>query len=100
MPIRFADIAWPKGRRYWLVDARVPVCMLVDAAAAPADAEGVVNVDLLVSDGLLAQVEGRRLDRSDGIETVDLGGRQVWPTLIDIHAHLDKGHTVVRNPNA
>ncbi|HEX4041736.1 MAG TPA: cytosine deaminase, partial [Xanthobacteraceae bacterium] len=30
---------------------------------------------------------------------VDVGGRQVWPTLVDLHAHLDKGHTVERSPN-
>ena len=26
-------------------------------------------------------------------------GRQVWPMLIDVHTHLDRGHTVVRSPN-
>ena len=31
---------------------------------------------------------------------VDLGGRQVWPMLIDIHTHLDKGHSVERSPNS
>ena len=35
----------------------------------------------------------------DGSALVDIGGRQVWPTLIDIHTHLDKGHTVERSPN-
>ena len=43
---------------------------------------------------------GLTAERNDGIERVDLGGRQVWPTLIDIHTHLDKGHTVERSPNA
>jgi cytosine deaminase len=104
MPIRFADIIWPTTRRYWLVNARVPACLVVaDGARAllPADAEGVVNADLLVDDGTLAGVErpGGKHNDEDGTAIVDIGGRQVWPTLIDIHTHLDKGHTVERSPN-
>jgi cytosine deaminase len=101
MPIRFADIAWPHTRRFWLANARVPACLLADASAfaGRADAEGVVGADLLVDGGKLARIETPDFGRSDDIEHVDLGGRQVWPTLIDIHTHLDKGHTVARSPN-
>jgi len=100
MPIRFADIAWPDARRYWLADARVPACMVSGDAALPmpADSEGVVHADLLVEDGKLARIAVMQDRRDDGV-VVDLGGRQVWPTLIDIHTHLDKGHTVRRSPN-
>jgi cytosine deaminase len=74
---------------------------LADAAALAArvDTEGVVDADLLVDSGKLARIETPDLGRSDGVERVDLGGRQVWPSLIDIHTHLDKGHTVERSPN-
>ncbi|MGA2891925.1 MAG: cytosine deaminase [Xanthobacteraceae bacterium] len=101
MPIMFADIVWPVTQRYWLANARVPACLLADAAvlAAPLDAEGVFKADLLIDDGKLARIERAEPIRSDGIASVDLGGRQVWPTLIDIHTHLDKGHTVERSPN-
>jgi cytosine/creatinine deaminase len=100
MPIKFADIAWPATRRFWLANARVPACMLDKAALpAPIDAEGVVDADLLVDDGKLARIERPGGKRDDGIACVDIGGRQVWPTLIDIHTHLDKGHTVERSPN-
>jgi len=101
MPLRFADIAWPSVRRYWLANARVPACLLADGAAslAPADAEGVVNADVLIDDGKLAQIAQPCHARDDAVGRVDLGGRQVWPTLIDIHTHLDKGHTVERSPN-
>ena len=101
MPIRFADIAWPGTRRFWLANARVPACTLAGVAdlATPADAEGVVNADLLIEDGKLARVEPPSGKRDDRTEYVDLGGRQIWPTLIDIHTHLDKGHTVDRSPN-
>jgi cytosine deaminase len=100
MPLRFADITWPNAPRYWLANARIPACALAgQAIGLPADAEGVIAADLLIEDGTLARVEAVREHRDDGIPHADLGGRQVWPTLIDIHTHLDKGHTVDRNPN-
>jgi len=101
MPIKFDDISWPKTRRYWLLNARVPACLLneIPATLLPADAEGVVKANLLIEDGKLAGVD-RAAAKHDSIsEHIDLGGRQVWPTLIDIHTHLDKGHTVERSPN-
>ncbi len=98
MPIRFADIVWPSAGHYWLVNARTPACMLDGAPCDPADAEGIVEADLLVQGGKLARV-ARPGGQRDGAPYVDLGGRQVWPTLIDIHTHLDKGHTVDRSPN-
>jgi cytosine/creatinine deaminase len=101
MPIEFADIAWLKSRRYRLANARVPACLLseVPATLLPADAEGVVKADLLIEDGKFAGID-RPAGLPDGVrDRVDLGGRQVWPTLIDIHTHLDKGHTVERSPN-
>jgi cytosine deaminase len=101
MPIKFADIDWPAARRYRIVNARVPTCLLDDEAASlgPADTEGVVNADLLIDDGKLARLDRPGGQRDGGIAEVDIGGRQVWPTLIDIHTHLDKGHTVARSPN-
>jgi cytosine deaminase len=69
------------------------------ASASAADGEGVTAVNLLIEDGSLARVEGAGADRDEAIASVDVGGRQVWPTLIDLHAHLDKGHTVERSPN-
>lgn len=64
-----------------------------------ADSEGVVKADLLVDDGKLARIERPGGHDDDGAACVDIGGRQVWPTLIDIHTHLDKGHTIERSPN-
>jgi cytosine deaminase len=97
-PTRFADIAWPDARRYWIVNARVPACLLADASAfAARDDEDLVRADLLIEDGKFARIEPASSAR-EGI-AVDIGGRQLWPTLIDIHTHLDKGHTVERSPN-
>jgi cytosine/creatinine deaminase len=100
MPLPFAEIAWPTTRRYWIVDARVPACLIADASAPslPADGEGVVKADLLVEDGRLARIAPVG-EHDAGMPRTDIGGRQVWPTLIDIHTHLDKAHTVDRSPN-
>jgi cytosine/creatinine deaminase len=101
MPIRFADIVWPTASRYWLVNARVPVCLLsgVPEALSPGDAEGVASADLLIEDGKLARVVPSGKAHDGAGARVDIGHRQVWPTLVDIHTHLDKGHTVERSPN-
>jgi cytosine/creatinine deaminase len=101
MSIRFTDISWPTASRYWLANTRVPVCLLseVPSPLLPADFEGVAGADLLIDNDKLARIVPSGRSRDDGIPGVDLGYRQVWPTLIDIHAHLDKGHTVERSPN-
>jgi cytosine/creatinine deaminase len=101
MPIKFDEIKWPNNETFCLANARVPACLLGAGAKSlpPADAEGVVNADLLIEDGKLAGVIGPDGTRNDRVAAVDIGGRQVWPTLIDIHTHLDKGHTVERSPN-
>jgi cytosine/creatinine deaminase len=99
MPIQFAEIAWPRRRRYWLVNARVPACLLDAPLQQPADAEGVIKVDFLIDNGKISAVDQPGNKNNDGAEIVDLGGRQVWPTLVDLHTHLDKGHTVERSPN-
>ncbi len=107
MPIEFAEISWLTERRYWLVNARVPACMVAEDAvsSAPADNEGVIKTDLLVEGGKLARIETTGAQHNDcapndNVPFVDLGGRQVWPMLIDIHTHLDKGHSVERSPNS
>jgi len=95
---RFADIAWPGARRYWIVKARVPACLLADASAFTArDSEDQVLADVLVENGVFARIVPSTGSR-DGL-AIDIDGRQLWPTLIDIHTHLDKGHTVERGPN-
>jgi cytosine deaminase len=100
MNIHFADIAWSNEPHYRLANARIPVCLLADSAAlGTGDQEGVARADLLIADGRIARIVAAGDSGDDGIVRVDLGGRQVWPTLIDMHTHLDKGHSVARSPN-
>jgi cytosine deaminase len=100
MTIPFADIAWSAAPRYWLTNTRVPVCLLADPAALPdKDQEGVARADLLIENGKIARIAPAGAVNDDGAARIDLGGRQVWPTLIDAHTHLDKGHSLERSPN-
>ena len=107
MPTPFADIAWSdldaEGGSCRLADARVPACFLAGETAAElaadADAEGVVRVDLKIADSRIAGIEPAGALATVTERRIDLGGRQVWPTLVDMHTHLDKGHTVERAPN-
>jgi len=100
MTIHFADIAWSDAPRFWLANARIPVCLLANPVLlADSDHEGVIHVDVLVEGGRIARIVPARDACDDAVARVDLGGRQMWPTLIDVHTHLDKGHSIERNPN-
>lgn len=37
---------------------------------------------------------------SGGGPVCEIGGRHVWPMLVDMHAHLDKGHVIGRAPDS
>jgi cytosine deaminase len=99
---RFSDIVWPEGASYWIDNASVPLCLLAGPHAfAPIDREdGAALLDILIEDGRIARLTPAGTAGADQRPRVDLRGRQVWPMLIDVHTHLDRGHTVVRSPNA
>ena len=53
-------------------------------------------LDIVVERGrIIALRPGSHL-HGDTPPVVDIGGRQVWGTLIDMHAHLDKGQVIPR----
>ena len=59
----------------------------------------LVNTDLLVQNGTIAQI-GRDLCFREGVtgETVDLSGKTVMPGLIDCHVHICKGNVCGEDP--
>ena len=82
-----------------LCNARVPLSLLADGAPEGAlrEADGSVRVDLVLDGPVVAQIAAAGTAVTDGI---DLGGRQLWPMLVDAHAHLDKAHTLGRAPDS
>jgi hypothetical protein len=106
--------AVPPSRRYVLRRARVPLACLegVDLAALEPDVDRLALVDIEVRDGLIHSITpaaaapppagGARaaLARLAGAPpAADLRGRMVLPTFVDLHTHIDKGHTAERSRN-
>jgi cytosine/creatinine deaminase len=87
-----------QGSKLRIANARVPLCLLEgDFADA---GEQVALVDLDVADGRVSGigVAGREPAPRDAA-LIDQDGGQVWPGLIDLHTHLDKGHIWPRAAN-
>ena len=65
------------------------------------DRDGAACLDIDVDvDGLVCQVTPADTTRPpEGMILVAMRGRQVWPGLVDSHAHIDKSHTWARAPN-
>ena len=88
----------PEGGSCTLCDATVPLAMVEAAGLAPtADADGCVRVDIGIEAGRIASLAPAS-GTGDGIP---LAGRMVWPSPVDMHTHLDKGHIWprARNPD-
>lgn len=84
-----------QDRSYILVGARTPACALPDSFR-PRSSDGLVQVDIRVSNGWIDDIQPALSPEARG---VDLGGRLVWPGLVDCHTHIDKGHVWTRTPN-
>jgi cytosine deaminase len=78
----------------WLRNATVPAAVLSDQAQS-IDAEGLVRLDLRLTDGHIAAIA----PAGTAPEGIDLDRGQVWPCFVDGHVHLDKTQTWPRQPN-
>jgi cytosine/creatinine deaminase len=86
----------PRSTQYSLTRALIPSVLLEPPIRdCPADWEDCVLVDLVIDNGRVAQVRPSRAGEND-VAGLDLEGRMVWPTFVDMHAHLDKGHVIPR----
>ena len=86
------------ARPVTLCRARVPLPFLAEPPAGTVpDRDGTVLVDVALAGGRVAGITAAGGAGAAG--DVDLGGRHLWPTLVDVHTHLDKGHIVDRTPN-
>ena len=89
----------PERNIYRLRNATVASPLLSELPpGAPVSPDGLALVDVFVRDGLIAAVVPP--ETREGPEaSVDLARAQLWPCLIDVHTHLDKGHTWERAEN-
>ena len=95
----FKTLQVPEAQRYWIRQARVPICFLPGGPKTAVDRDGATLIDLLVDNEKIAAIEPAGMAASADLPAIDLEAHYVWPTLIDMHAHLDKGHIVTRTEN-
>ena len=85
------------GPRYVLANASVPGVFLDDLPQPP-DAEGLVAADIVVNEGVVERVAPAGSETDVSAASTSIGG-MVWPTFVDMHTHIDKGHIWPRKPN-
>ena len=91
----------PESSHYWLLNAHVPTSLLsLDDVAVTAKQrrEGLCLVDIEIAEGTINSIVPAIANQQLAIGR-DLRGGQVWPCLVDMHTHLDKGHIWERSPN-
>lgn len=86
------------GKPFRLSRATVPACLIEGHVPGDPDADGLLSVDIDVSDGHIFAINeaGATVDHAPA---VDLDDGMVWPCFADIHTHLDKSHIWPRKPN-
>jgi cytosine deaminase len=100
----------PGSSHYWLKNAHVPPTLIQPADAASLWSAGLalnpieplLPIDIEIQNGAihsLQQAGATAEPDSENVPAVDLQQGMVWPCFVDLHTHLDKGHTWGRSPN-
>jgi len=97
--VPFKTLQVPQAQQYWIRQARIPACFLPEVPRGAASSDDGALVDLLIDRESIAALEPSGGAADAALPVLDLEARQVWPTLIDMHAHLDKGHIITRIEN-
>ena len=100
-------VSIPDVPHYWLTNGRVPRCFLaaperwepIAALQAFPHQEELVAVDMEIQAGAIARILPTGQATGDDHPAVDLNQGLIWPCFVDMHTHLDKGHTWPRCPN-
>ena len=88
----------PSSERYWLKNAHIPVSLLENESFSPQTSEGLTLVNLEINDGNINRITST-IPPEDNIPVIDLKKKIIFPCFIDMHTHLDKGHSWQRCPN-
>jgi cytosine deaminase len=84
--------------RFRLANARVPVCLVADAARLNADTDGLAACDIVIEKDRIAAIDPTSA-ANDGLPNFDLDCGIVLPRLVDVHTHIDKGQIWQRAQN-
>lgn len=89
--------------KYTIQNATVPACLIVDATELELtqDRDSLVRVDLEVENGKIVNIKASQPQDEQVIQknAIDVQCGMVFPTFVDMHTHIDKGHTCERSPN-
>ncbi|MBE9031898.1 cytosine deaminase [filamentous cyanobacterium LEGE 11480] len=88
--------------RYWLRNAHVPLSLIVGGSnwvTGKRPADNLLLVDIEIEAGMIAAITAAGAFSSYSVPSIDLNQGIVWPCLVDMHTHLDKGHMWERAPN-
>jgi cytosine deaminase len=95
--MKHQDIIIPNAPAWRLRRARVPQSLLATAIpGAPPDQDGECLLDLAIADGRVTEIAPAQAGAAPAENDIDVEGRMVWPTLVDMHTHLDKGEVIPR----
>ncbi|SER23234.1 cytosine deaminase [Faunimonas pinastri] len=87
--------------RFRIAHATVPSCLLEGTPAlllGEVALNGLTAADLIIADGRIERILPPGTDGED-LPVLDLDHGMAWPTFVDMHTHLDKGHISPRKPN-
>ncbi|MBW4421748.1 MAG: cytosine deaminase [Myxacorys californica WJT36-NPBG1] len=90
------------SNHYWLRNAHVPASLIMSGnkwTSRKAANDGLLLVDLEIVDGAISTILSAGTYDTYTHPSLDLKGRMVWACFVDLHTHLDKGHSWTRTPN-
>jgi cytosine deaminase len=88
----------PQSDRYWLKNAHIPVSLLENESFTPQTSEGLTLVNLEINGAYIDQITST-IPPEPNIPVIDLKKSIILPCFVDMHTHLDKGHSWPRCPN-
>ncbi len=80
---------------YWLKNVHIPSCLLPENQIKATTRENLCLCDVKIEAGKIAAI----VPASNHTVGINLQQKIVLPCFVDIHTHLDKGHTYERSPN-
>jgi cytosine deaminase len=86
----------PDAPRFVLRNATLPA-VLAEGFPGEPNADGLVAADIVIANGKIERLSAAASEA--GTPSLDMSGGMAWPTFVDMHTHIDKGHIWPRMPN-